>query len=358
MVGIAHRPVYSQARVIVPSAPTCSQCSIVLTPILKIGEADGEGVIGRPRTVTRDRQGRHYAVFEEMRGTVSVFDARGRYVRTIGRSGGGPGEYMSIQMIHAKRGDTLLAFDPRNQRLTFILPTGQAVRSVRSIINPISLAELESGDIVVSGHFPDANRIGYPLHLVDSTGEVTRSFGAETPVYGPGMFYQFQRYVAAARGSRVWASHHMQYVIELWDTAGHRVLELVRQAAWFPPQTAQRQMTPSTPEYPTIRAIREDGQGRLWVLIRMNSPDYHQYLGEPIGSPEGPYYPITDIDRVFMTRVEVIDVQTGRVYASGDATGILLGFLGGDIIGYREDDGGVPRLVVWRAQITSSGGSR
>src|SRR5690606_40943484 len=108
----------------------------------------------------------------------------------------------------------------------------------------------------------------------------------------------------------------------------------------------------------TRRAIREDRQGCLLFIIRMNSPHYHQYLGEPIGSPEGTYYPITDIDQVFMTRVEFIDVQTGRVYASGDATGILLGFLGGDIIGYREDDGGVPRLVVWRAQITSSGGSR
>ncbi len=172
------------------------------------------------------------------------------------------------------------------------------------------------------------------------------------------MFYQFQRYVAAARGGRVWAAHHIQYVIELWDTAGHRLLELVRHAASFPPQTTQRRMTPSTPEYPTIRAIREDEQGRLWVLIRMNSPDFQRYLGEPVGSPEGGYYPITDIDRVFMTRIEVIDVQSGRVYASGDAPGILLGFLGDDIIGYREDDRGVPRLIVWRARVTSSRGSR
>lgn len=145
MVGIAHRPVDAQTRVVVPSAPSCSQCSIVLTPILKIGDADGEGVIGRPETVTRDGQGRYYAAFEEMHGTISVFDAGGRYLQTIGRRGGGPGEYQFISMIHAKRGDTLLVFDSRNRRLTFALPTGQAVRSVRSTINPLSLAELESG---------------------------------------------------------------------------------------------------------------------------------------------------------------------------------------------------------------------
>lgn len=71
---------------------------------LRIGAAEGEGpdVFGRVGDLAVDPAGRIY-VLDTQAQEVRVFDAQGRYVRTLGRKGGGPGEL---------RGATGMGFAP------------------------------------------------------------------------------------------------------------------------------------------------------------------------------------------------------------------------------------------------------
>lgn len=61
---------------------------------------------------------------------IRAFDAQGKYLRTMGRSGGGPGEFRGLHALYLLPGDTVAAFDYQGARLAFFAPTGSFVRAV------------------------------------------------------------------------------------------------------------------------------------------------------------------------------------------------------------------------------------
>lgn len=70
-------------------------------------------------------------VAESKPAHVKVFDAQGRFVRTIGREGSGPGEFRAPWI--GVRGDTLVVQDPRNTRATmFNFRTGAILSERRT----------------------------------------------------------------------------------------------------------------------------------------------------------------------------------------------------------------------------------
>ncbi len=56
------------------------------------------------------------------------FDANGRFVRTIGRRGAGPGEFRAISGVVHVASDTLLVHDPTLRRISVFAPGGTFVR--------------------------------------------------------------------------------------------------------------------------------------------------------------------------------------------------------------------------------------
>lgn len=60
------------------------------------------------------------------------YDARGQLLRTIGRTGAGPGEYRSIDALVAIPGDSLAIYDARLRRITLFGPSRRVVRTVRT----------------------------------------------------------------------------------------------------------------------------------------------------------------------------------------------------------------------------------
>ena len=71
----------------------------------------------------------HLAVAQPQDGTVLVFAADGRQLATVGRKGGGPGEFRGINQL-GWSGDTLWVADYSNNRLTLIGPTGRIAREI------------------------------------------------------------------------------------------------------------------------------------------------------------------------------------------------------------------------------------
>lgn len=292
---LMHATVAAQ-EITIGSTPACRRCTIELEPVVAVGTLDGPGAIGRPRAVARDSRGQVYVVSEESPASIVVFDPGGRYLRTIGRAGSGPGEFRSIGLVVVAPGETLHVFDDRNLRRTVIDPSGALVREDRITGNARNGYWL-AGRIVAAGRFSAPEHIGHPIHLLGSDSEVQMSFGTDAPLIGEEMFYLGLRSVSPSRRGHVWAAHHIQYVVEEWTLDNRRLRRIVRDASWFPPQTTQRRMTRDVPEYPVLRALREDERGRLWTLSQVAEPEWWLGLGEPVGSSEGRYYPITDIDR-------------------------------------------------------------
>ena len=73
---------------------------------------------------------------------IRVFDSAGRWLSTIGRKGGGPGEFESLGILLAGPGDTLLTYEYGNTRLSRSRRTGRSSKPCGSSIRgrPIRLA--------------------------------------------------------------------------------------------------------------------------------------------------------------------------------------------------------------------------
>jgi hypothetical protein len=101
-----------------------------LVPELTIGELDGEDpyVFGRLLAVARDGHGRVFVTDGQAR-EVRVFDPEGVFLRTIGRTGGGPGEYTRPDALGIAPGGELVVRDQQGGRFLVYSPEGDHLRS-------------------------------------------------------------------------------------------------------------------------------------------------------------------------------------------------------------------------------------
>jgi hypothetical protein len=93
---------------------------------------------------------------------IQIFDHAGRFVRTIGRTGQGPGEFLQLASV-GWAGDTLWAIDSGNNRISYFRPNGEFVRSVNFTAltrsgehsaAPLPLAVLADGSVVGMPRIP------------------------------------------------------------------------------------------------------------------------------------------------------------------------------------------------------------
>jgi hypothetical protein len=60
---------------------------------------------------------------------IQWFDSRGRFVRSVGGRGQGPGEFGRSIYLYQSAGDTIVARDLSNRRFHYVTPTGQVIRT-------------------------------------------------------------------------------------------------------------------------------------------------------------------------------------------------------------------------------------
>ncbi len=113
-----------------------------LVELVRVGTGGGVGLEERPDEfgqvvgVVANEDGTIY-VADGMAKEIRVFSETGVFLQRIGREGGGPGEFRSIQSL-GMLGDTIVVLDPGNGRLGFISPEGQWIghRSYLRISGP------------------------------------------------------------------------------------------------------------------------------------------------------------------------------------------------------------------------------
>ena len=112
-----------------PRRPDLPQWRFADVPSLVIGVVEGDDAYQFFRASSAVRLSDQTIVVAN-NGTAQIrfFDPRGRFIRQVGRWGGGPGEFRWLQSVQVTEGDTVVAFDGRLRRSRFT-PDGVFVRS-------------------------------------------------------------------------------------------------------------------------------------------------------------------------------------------------------------------------------------
>lgn len=353
-VGVAQQP----AQII--DGPLCPDCRIVLESVAVLdGRLDSE--VGDPLTLARTRDGRWLASFIHAPEQIEVFSASGRHLRTVGRKGEGPGEYQFVRFIAVGAEDSVYVGDLSLIRLSVLSPTFDYVRSVRlGAPSAIDLDLMSGGRLVASQDLGVRGRTGLPLRLVGADGEVLTAFGGvDTATERAGGGDLRRKSVAAVPGQEaVWSVARVEYRLELWGVDGHARRVLVRNVPWFEPgrDYGFDFDEPGAAPRPGVVTLGLDSLGRLWVPVHVPDERWEEALGTVKGLYGRPTALPVDQDRYLDTVVELIDPGQRAVVSSErfDQRLVLVGS-SGYAWSYGEDDGGFPRVHIWRLRLLGRG---
>lgn len=297
-----------------PGPDGAPEWRVFAEPDMQVGVLDGApeyqlfqvsgAVVLSDRTVVIGNRGSHDLRF---------YDADGRFLRSSGGEGDGPGEFRSLQLVGRFAGDSLLAFDLRQRAGSVFASDGTFQRSFRLEDDaggfPSISGVLSSGDVMVlhqasftAGEartglgrpFAEVVRRGPDGADPDSLGRFpgTESFVLSLPeeswmsvralTFGRGLY-------AAAGGDRMAIGNNDAFSVRVYDAHGS-ILHVVRQLrdpaptgaedfsrfndrvlASIDDQEVRRrfgqmfEQMPRPENFPAYASIRIDREGNLWV---------------------------------------------------------------------------------------------
>ena len=168
-------------RIVSNAWPTNAAATLASSPTVEIGggtepASDLSGVV----TAVRLGDGR-VAIAEQSTASIRLFDTRGRFVRAIGRKGGGPGEFSAITHLGLLKGDSLAVYDGLRGTLSVFDTTGKLARTSRLVtgMGGLQLKGLlgDGAMILTRGYNPRFSRTSRLER--DSISYVTATPGAE-----------------------------------------------------------------------------------------------------------------------------------------------------------------------------------
>lgn len=339
----------------------CETCRIQLDFVVRLGDQEGSGGIGMTAGIVQNSNGDWIVTHQFEPSTVQVYDSTGRFLRRMGRSGAGPGEFRSAGKLILQPGDSLSVFDAALARVVRFSPDGKYVRDDRLPIQSIRQVKyVDPEHYIINGDLRTQQKIGLPLHLVTSDGRIVRSFGSTDPVARRDRPTLHSRMISDPTGGSLWLANTKRYVLEKWTVSGELEARLERTVTWFEPHDRSAVISEDTPPPPLIRDIMEDEDGIVWVVVRVADARWKEavyYRGAVQNTLS--VYTVADPARYHDSIIEAIDVRSGRVLATARFDGSVHAFVDrGRFAVYTLDAKGVPYMDIYSMSIDSSTNGR
>ena len=322
------------------------------TLVVTFGDRDGSGFLGLPADVVHRYSGEWVVTDQTNQTEIKFFSEDGKWLRTLGRDGEGPGEFGSALFLSLEPDNGLRVFDPDLGRITQFSPDLEVVGTVPARAGGFSMAFLPGGWFLVAAQRNGPAEIGLPLHLFDPEGQVVRSFGADPPIREWGNPHKVWRMVASSRDNAVWSAHLTEYAIERWTLEGVRTHAFVGEVPWFEPHDHfGRPNDSSTPPNPGTYRVFEDAQGFVWLAFQVPDEDWKDALTTRTAPGGRTLHISRDQNLMYDTIIEVIDPDEGKVVATGRHPSAVWGFTNeGDLIFHRYLEDATPVCEIWRAR--------
>jgi hypothetical protein len=146
-------------------------------PVVRIGEVEAEQqyMFSLVTGALRLSDGR-LIVANGSSNELRVYDAKGKHLTTLGRTGGGPGEFQTLRGLWPLPADSFIAVDARNGRLTFFSSAPTMSHTIQVPTIPGANGRMADGSLIATvGLAPPEKREMKDFHgLIDFIGLVLR----------------------------------------------------------------------------------------------------------------------------------------------------------------------------------------
>jgi hypothetical protein len=166
-----------------PIEPMYGEEIFSLEEELAIGVVEGEDayMFSRINDIDVDEEGKIY-VAEGASAHIRIFDENGKYIRSIGRKGQGPGEFQMPIYVQVTSKNEIMVHDYMVQRLSFFSLDGNYLRQISTIQtrNPFIPLRMDThGNLIVMAAFAPAPVGGKQLKMYDANLELVSMIAKE-----------------------------------------------------------------------------------------------------------------------------------------------------------------------------------
>jgi len=151
-----------------------------------LGETDPNLAFSAPYDVVRDSAGNIY-VLDVRDCRIQKIDAGGKFLKSIGRRGQGPGEFQSPFSMDIDDADNLFVFDARGLKIEVLSSDGKPLSTIKfETYGNHLIRRLKSRQFVKGGSLPlrdlmdGSKRLPKLLSVVDRDGRTQKTFGEAT----------------------------------------------------------------------------------------------------------------------------------------------------------------------------------
>lgn len=155
-------------RVALSNRASCPACTIAVRSVVELSGASQGGPM---TTIQRNPSGEIYLLES---GVIKVYGANGKFVRQIGRKGGGPGEYETVRNLLIGQDWQLHVLDAKLARHSIFSLDGKFIKSsVVTLTGGVGMSALlwDDNQLVVNSRSPSSRRLS-PVVILGDNGRV------------------------------------------------------------------------------------------------------------------------------------------------------------------------------------------
>lgn len=350
----------SESTTVVSDNTTCGGCRLELERIARLGSAADPASRGLFASVSRDSQGRFFVYPADRAGEILVYGPRGEFQQILGRTGSGPGEFSPrITRVEVGAGDTIFVLDRAQRRVTTYTSDLVWVSTDNlPFYPPEDIWYVGHGTFFIHGWGPPEAIGGVDERRSFHFYEVgTDSVRAAGPVWYGEVPQHYVPEVVTRPGAagRFFTMRRRSLGLSLWDAGEEPARQLVREAPWFPADSAlfQEFENPwTTRPIPYVQGITTDESGQLVVVIDVADdswvPTGLATEAEPLLATNAHF------SNIFDSLIEIVDPTAGGLVHRHrtDAALRVVRTRDSELLFYSlEVSDGVPVADVWRGRL-------
>ena len=283
----------------------CRDCVLEIQELVRLGDATGPGSIEGDLLTVAWGPTVGYLALEVMSPIIKVFGSDGRFLRSIGRAGEGPGELAVAVDAHEVEGK-IIVLDVRSRSWLSFGVSGEYESKKPYGFTAGKFVPVGNNRVVVFAIDRHPDVVGLPLHLVDlADGQPSLHFGANHSEWiATAPYARSVRSSTLSPPGTIWWGRLGSPAVEEWSLDGTLLSTIEGELPWFTEATKEWTSYEKPQSTTLFAGLAVDAGERLWMLTITADPRWKEddYV---VGKTPDP-------DRYHDVRLDVFDLAGQR----------------------------------------------